>query len=155
MDPHTQVPTAEESAISILLIGPLDSRRCALRNILTPPKWETCEAATYAEAVGILDNHRIGVAICATEVDNGNWQALLSSLQNRANPPHLIVYSRLADERLWAEVLNLGGYDVLVQPFDRGEVQRVARMAWTAWGQEYRGPAHEACGDLCEHAASA
>jgi DNA-binding response OmpR family regulator len=153
MDPHTQVPTAKESAISILLIGPLDTRRCALRSILSPPKWETWEASTYGEAAGILDNHRIGVAICDTEV--GDWQALLSSLQGRANPPHVIVYSRLADERFWAEVLSLGGYDVLVQPFDRGEVLRVAHMAWTAWGQEDRGPAQETCGNLRAHVFSA
>jgi hypothetical protein len=34
---------------------------------------------------------------------------------------------------LWAEVLNLGGYDVLLKPFDRAEVVRVAGMAWRCW----------------------
>jgi DNA-binding NtrC family response regulator len=135
MNVHTQVAAPAESAIAILLIGPQDSRRSALRNILTPPQWEIREAATYGEAVGILDNRRIAVAICDTEIADGNWQVLLSNLQSRVHPPNLIVSSRLADERLWAEVLNLGGYDVLVQPFDRGEVLRVARMAWMAWRQ--------------------
>jgi hypothetical protein len=36
---------------------------------------------------------------------------------------------RTADERLWAEVLNLGGYGVLAQPFDANEVKRVAKLA--------------------------
>jgi DNA-binding NtrC family response regulator len=139
MDLQTQSAASAEGAISILLIGPPDSRRCALRNILTPPQWEIREAATYREAVRILDNRRIAVTICDTEIEDGNWQVLLADLQNRANPPNLIVSSRLADERLWAEVLNLGGYDVLVQPFDRGEVLRVARMAWMAWRQERPG----------------
>ena len=76
------------------------------------------------------------MTICDTEIADGNWQVLLANLQSRSHPPHLIVSSRLADERLWAEVLNLGGYDVLVQPFDCGEVLRVARMAWMAWRQE-------------------
>jgi DNA-binding response OmpR family regulator len=39
------------------------------------------------------------------------------------------VTSRLADERLWAEVLSLGGYDVLMKPFDVSEVYRVIRLA--------------------------
>jgi DNA-binding NtrC family response regulator len=138
MDFDTQAAAPAEGAISILLIGPPDSRRCALRNILTPPQWEIREAATYGEAVGILDNRRIAVTICDTEIADGNWQVLLANLQSRAHPPNLIVSSRLADERLWAEVLNLGGYDVLVQPFDRGEVLRVARMAWMAWRQKCR-----------------
>jgi DNA-binding NtrC family response regulator len=136
MDLHTQVKTAAEGAIAILLVGPLDSRRGALRNILAPPRWEIREAATYAEAVGILNDRSIAVTICDTEIGDGNWQALLANLQSRAHPPNLIVSSRLADERLWAEVLNLGAYDVLVQPFDRGEVLRVARMAWMSWRQK-------------------
>ncbi len=40
---------------------------------------------------------------------------------------------RLADERLWSEVLNLGGYDVLLKPFEPGEVLRVVNSAWTCW----------------------
>ena len=38
MNVHTQVAAPAESAIAILLIGPVDSRRGALRNILTPPR---------------------------------------------------------------------------------------------------------------------
>jgi hypothetical protein len=45
----------------------------------------------------------------------------------------VIVSSRLADERLWAEVLNLGGYDVLGMPFEPEKVLRVADSAWRAW----------------------
>ena len=133
--PRQAAPTSE-GAISILLIGPLDSRYRALRDILTPPQWEIREAATFGEAVGILDSQGVAVAICDTEIADGEWQVLLANLQDRANPPSLIVSSRLADERLWAEVLNLGAYDVLVQPFDRGEVLRVARMAWMSWRQK-------------------
>jgi DNA-binding response OmpR family regulator len=34
----------------------------------------------------------------------------------------MLVVSRHADERLWAEVLNLGGLDVLSLPFNRDEL---------------------------------
>jgi DNA-binding NtrC family response regulator len=132
-----------EGSISVLLIDPLDSRRDALRNILTPPLWEIREAASYREAVEILDSRTIAVAICDVAFGDGNWQQLLADLQRRAHPPNLIVSSRLADERLWAEVLNLGGYDVLVQPFDCGEVLRVASMAWMAWRHEGQGRTSE------------
>jgi DNA-binding NtrC family response regulator len=123
----------KKTAIAVLLVGPCDSRRRTLRNIFKTPDWQLREACTYREALGILDHRHIGVVICYTELQDGNWQTLLADLQNRTDPPNLIVSSRLADERLWAEVLNLGGYDVLVQPFDRAEVLRVARMACIAW----------------------
>jgi FixJ family two-component response regulator len=43
------------------------------------------------------------------------------------------VTSRLADEYLWAEVLNLGGYDVLAKPLDKQEVSRTLNLAWEHW----------------------
>lgn len=44
--------------------------------------------------------------------------------------------SRLADESLWAEVLNLGGYDVLPTPLVEDEVTRVVWLAWQNWNNE-------------------
>jgi FixJ family two-component response regulator len=41
----------------------------------------------------------------------------------------VIVTSRLADDCLWAEVLNLGSYDLLMKPFDGEETVRVLAMA--------------------------
>ncbi len=43
--------------------------------------------------------------------------------------PPLIVSSCLADDRLWVEVLDLGGYDLLMKPFTPVEVMRVVEMA--------------------------
>jgi DNA-binding NtrC family response regulator len=122
-----------QPGIPMLLIGPAGSRRYVLHSMLRSPQWEIREASHWGEAARILDERHAGVVICDTEVPDGGWQALLLSLQDRANPPRLIVSARLADERLWAEVLNLGGYDVLVEPFDRTEVLRVAQMAWMSW----------------------
>jgi hypothetical protein len=51
-------------------------------------------------------------------------------------PPKLIVSSRLADHRLWAEVLNLGGFDLLMTPFENEEVLRVTRAARNNWGSK-------------------
>jgi DNA-binding response OmpR family regulator len=51
------------------------------------------------------------------------------------DPPLLIVTSRLADDRLWTEALNLGAYDVIAKPFDRKEVDRVLNLAWARWSR--------------------
>jgi DNA-binding response OmpR family regulator len=47
--------------------------------------------------------------------------------------PILIVTSRLADEYLWAEALNVGAYDVLAKPFEREEVIRIVSLASRSW----------------------
>jgi DNA-binding response OmpR family regulator len=69
------------------------------------------------------------VVICDQTLADGDWRDLLVALQAEADAPPLIVVSRLADDRLWAEVLNLGGYDLLTKPFIAVEVTRVVRMA--------------------------
>jgi len=54
---------------------------------------------------------------------------MLEHLSSSPREPLLIVSSRNADERLWAEVLNLGGFDVIATPFDSFEVSFVAATA--------------------------
>lgn len=64
---------------------------------------------------------------------DSSWKSLLAALDQLPDRPLLVVTSRLADEHLWAEVLNLGGYDVLMKPFDPQEVVRVISLAWLRW----------------------
>jgi DNA-binding response OmpR family regulator len=54
---------------------------------------------------------------------------VLQDLRKLPVPPQLVVTSRLADDHLWAEVLNIGGFDVLARPLDRDEVERVVASA--------------------------
>jgi DNA-binding response OmpR family regulator len=73
----------------------------------------------------------------------GSWKDVLEQVTILPDPPSLIVTSRLADERLWAEALNLGAYDVLAKPFDSAEAMRVIGAAWRAWGGPVRLPARK------------
>jgi hypothetical protein len=50
--------------------------------------------------------------------------------------PRLIVFSRNADDRLWAEVLNLGGFDLLATPFREEEFVFAIGSAWLDWERE-------------------
>ena len=70
------------------------------------------------------------VIICeACTPDGGNWKQVLEAAQEMNGQPLVIVCSEHADEHLWAEVLNLGAYDVLVKPFEKEEVARVVEFA--------------------------
>jgi DNA-binding response OmpR family regulator len=81
------------------------------------------------QALGHLADSRISVVICEGVLPDDNWKDLLAGMGRAKASPVLVVTSSIADESLWAEVLNLGGYDVLAQPFDREEVIRVVRSA--------------------------
>ena len=49
-------------------------------------------------------------------------------VQGRANI-EVVVCSRLGDPKLWLDVLEQGGYDVLVQPYQREEIKRIVEAA--------------------------
>jgi DNA-binding response OmpR family regulator len=68
---------------------------------------------------------QFAVILCEARL---NWKDILSYLAEVLDPPPLILTSRM-DERLWAEALNLGSWDVLIKPFDRTEVRRVVTSA--------------------------
>jgi hypothetical protein len=71
----------------------------------------------------------VQVVISENPGAGAGWQRLLDDLRGLPEPPQLVVTSRMADDYLWAEVLNRGGYDVLPQPLDRDEVERVLAAA--------------------------
>ena len=76
-----------------------------------------------------LEGHPVQVVIAESEMPRWNWRKVLSDIRRLSQPPQLIVTSRTADDYLWAEVLNIGGFDVLPQPLERDEVERVIAAA--------------------------
>ena len=70
--------------------------------------------------------HAPKIVVCEVQ-QSGSWQELLEEAQ--AARCLMLVVSRHPDERLWAEVLNLGGFDVLALPFDREELRRALSSA--------------------------
>ena len=106
----------------VLVVSPSTGASDTLADILGGA-WNVYPAQSVNEAVGHLSSRHIPVVNCESSLPDGNWKLLLESA------PNLIVTARGADEALWAEVLNQGGYDVLAQPFDKGEVTRVVASA--------------------------
>jgi len=87
-------------------------------------------AAGRGDALSVLRRFHPWVVVCEQVLADGDWRDLLKDLQSEQQmPPPLIVLSKRADDRLWAEVLNLGGYDLLIKPFAAMEVSRVVKMA--------------------------
>ena len=118
----------------ILSLSPVPKDQDCLRIALG----RISKVRTCREAYEMLCKERIVVIVCEKDLPDGNWKDILSHLARMAEPPCLIVTSRLADDHLWAEALNLGAYDVLATPFDRGEVCRAVSSAWLHWKYELK-----------------
>jgi DNA-binding NtrC family response regulator len=99
------------------------------------------KASDLPAARAALNDYDISVIVCNTCLDSDTWVDVLNHVRAMPHPPSLIVTSRLADDRLWAEALNLGAWDVLSKPFDRSEVVRSVRYAWEHWRHQVELPA--------------
>ena len=60
---------------------------------------------------------------------DGMWTDVIDLTYDLGVFPAVIVTRRTADDLFWAEVLNLGAYDLLAQPFDQREVLRILTNA--------------------------
>ena len=134
-------PGIETDAVEnvvVLSISPTEEDYTALKRILSRPEstastestWTIYPAAALKSALPVLRENPIAIVLSERDLVPGTWKDVLAETLNLSDPPLLIVASRLADEYLWAEALNLGAYDVLAKPFDADEVVRVLRSAW-------------------------
>lgn len=123
-------------AVSLLAVGSAGNDLAQLGRILHKCGWRLGRARTRREASDFLDSTPVRVVISERDLAQGGWRDVLEDLMQRPEPPLLVVTARLADESLWAEVLNMGGYDVLAQPLDREEVTRVIGAAMRHFDNE-------------------
>ncbi|MDR3698688.1 MAG: response regulator [Candidatus Sulfopaludibacter sp.] len=127
---------AHRPNISALLVGEYSSERILVQDVFRKCGWRLFEARNRRRALHSLEQNEVHVVIAESDLPKWNWRKVLSDLRRLALPPQLVVTSRTADEHLWAEVLNVGAYDVLAQPLDREEVERVVAAASRQFEQQ-------------------
>ena len=121
--------TAHQCFLSALFVGGYEDQRSLVREVFRECGWRLFEAPDRRRATQCLRRHPVQVVIAKSDMPDGSWRDMLDHLRCLVRPPLLIVTSRTADEHLWAEVLNLGGYDVLAEPFERDEMVRIVASA--------------------------
>ena len=141
MKKQTPMDTSPTRTVTVLSVSPLADDHYALQAFFNHSKWQLHKADSLPSAVAVMRRREIGVVICERDLSQGTWIDLLEELRQLPDPPTLIVTSRLADERLWAEALNLGAYDVLAKPFERQELVRSVILAWLHWHHQHEIPA--------------
>jgi DNA-binding NtrC family response regulator len=123
---------------TILIIGLSDEESSWIRAGAERFRWKTREARTYRDAMLQLCRENAGVIVCNSSLPDGGWEDILSATATHIVRPRIIVVSRHADERLWANVLNLGGFDVLPSPCRNQDVLRCIEMACRNWQDQIR-----------------
>ena len=127
--------------MTVLSISPIDADHLSLEASIDRSTWKLSKAHDLVSALPLLEQHNLGVVICERNLPPGTWIDVLEHIKTLPITPSLIVTDRLADERLWVEALNLGAWDVMAKPFDRGEVIRCVESGWRHWFDRIQIPA--------------
>ena len=120
---------------TILLVGQTTISCQEIRKALRKAKLEhkIIKTAGLEKVRALLKKEKgITVVLCCEKdlLDGTTWREVLEHALTTEFRPSVIVCSRLADERLWAEALNLGAYDVLrSEPLVHDELVRVIGSA--------------------------
>jgi DNA-binding NtrC family response regulator len=131
------------SRVGVLSISSHSDDHSALAEAVAglPCRFEA--AGSCRSALWRLKDRLISIVVCERDLPDGSWRDILEGLRSLPDQPLLIVTSAAADAHLWAEVLNLGGYDVIAKPFDPREARHVLETACLEGGWRV----------LCRHAA--
>jgi len=71
----------------------------------------------------------VQVVVTDAALLDGDWRRVLEIVAQGGTNIEVIVCSCVGDPNLWLDVLEAGGYDVLVQPYQREEIKRIVECA--------------------------
>jgi len=104
----------------VLLIGPEDDQRAALRSILIEAGYRLLICSRLCDAADLIQF--APVVISEYSLPDGSWLDVLQAARRLWTEPAVIVTARAAGGDLRAEVLALEGYEVLTLPARAGDV---------------------------------
>jgi CheY-like chemotaxis protein len=125
--PRSRVPRHDVRSLKygIVSISAAGEDHSTLHDILNDCSWCIVKSRTCKAAFARLRRQHMPVVVCESNLPDGTWRDVLDRIKTLPYQPLLIGTSRTADHRLWAEVLNSGGYNVLAKPFRESEVKQV------------------------------
>jgi DNA-binding NtrC family response regulator len=114
----------------VVVISRNDDTRAALRRIFREIDWSIRERRSVASFGESVPPAWSGLVLTDYTLGDGTWRDVAEAAEAHSPNTRVIVMSRVADDYMWAEVLNCGAFDLISQqPVDRAEVVRTAAAA--------------------------
>lgn len=121
-------PADVETPLSVLAITNSTADRTQLERIFDRAGWRI----VFAESIAAAAREPARVVVCDRDTVGPAWREALQELAGQNGRRCVILASSVADDYLWEEVLQLGGYDVLVKPYRESDVLRTIEFGWAA-----------------------
>jgi DNA-binding NtrC family response regulator len=115
--------------IRILALVPAEMRDRILE-ALTPLDARIDFMSTAAEVSRVvLSSALYQVALLPAALSDGGWWTLWGEIALLHPRPEIVVYAQNASFELWSGVLEIGGHDVIAEPFGGDELRRAVSGA--------------------------
>ncbi|HWP85287.1 MAG TPA: response regulator [Terriglobia bacterium] len=116
-------------ASRVLLVMPPERRERLLR-VLSDGGLEIATAENITEAqMRMSASGKFDLAFVDSDLPDGSWRDMLQLIVASGAGCEMVVCARCGDERLWAEVIQCGAFDLVPEPFERQEVLRIVNSA--------------------------
>jgi hypothetical protein len=123
----------ENPEIRVLAMVPVE-RQGQMRGQLAPLGVTIDFIGKAAELSHLALSHRsYHVALLPAALPDNGWWALWGEMALLNPRPEILVYAETASFQLWSGVLEVGGYDVIVEPLTENELQRAVIRAATSF----------------------
>jgi DNA-binding NtrC family response regulator len=115
--------------ITVMLVMARE-RRLSLLETLESCAIDVLPVCDCNEARRMLETQPpVQAVVTDTALPDGDWRRVLEIVVQGCANIEVVVCSRLGDHKLWMDVLEQGGYDVLVEPYQREEIRRIVEAA--------------------------
>jgi DNA-binding NtrC family response regulator len=110
----------------VVFIGRL---RSSSTEALVRAGWRVHWTANSEAMLEIMPGPANPIVVCDEHLLDSSWRLLLQELAESGKGSAFIVISARSDAGLWAEVINAGGFDILVEPFDHRDLVWILEAA--------------------------
>ena len=115
--------------VRLLALAPLQMQGQIRRQLA--PLGVTIDFVSRAAEVShlVLNRALYQVALLPAVLPDNGWWSLWGEIAVLNPRPEILVYAHCASFQLWSGVLEMGGYDVIVEPFTDDELQQAVTRA--------------------------
>jgi DNA-binding NtrC family response regulator len=132
---ETHLEPDRNSGIRMLALVPAEMQAQVLR-ALAPLGMRIDFISTAAEVSHlVLSSTSYHVALLPASLSDNGWWSLWGEIALLHPRPEILIYAQNASFELWSGVLEIGGHDVIAEPFSGDELRRAVSRAATSFAE--------------------
>jgi len=101
-----------------------------LRSLLRETPWELVDASRMEDPAVALKGAPVPILLFDRDTAGASWQVAMKRLIKSRRGVCVVLLSSVADQYLWDEVVQHGGFDLLTRPFRKEQVLSALMFAY-------------------------